>query len=193
MSGRSPISHHNLKWWRSRICLVAILVVVSLTSSVQAGHQSDKYVILPNPKLIGCKTSNCPEMLPDHGADSKVVYPWQVIVDFTDGGIMGLTALYDQPTTMDEVKAAIDERYGKWAFPAGSSDRLQLWRIEPEKFVINLSVNDDGMVQVIYLIFDPKHPLSDPVRKKFLDRLDATHPDGFTRKMIQNSLTPQSR
>ena len=72
----------------------------------------------------------------------------------------------------------------------GSGEALA---VEPEKFVINLAVNDDGMVQVIYLTFDAKHPLSDPARKKFLERLDATHPDGFARKLVLESLTPQSR
>lgn len=70
---------------------------------------------------------------------------------------------------------------------------MRIWRIEPEKFVISMSTNDDGMVQVIYLAFDPKHPVSDPVRKKLLERIDASHPDPFARKMVVDSMTPESR
>lgn len=94
---------------------------------------------------------------------------------------------------MNDVKAAIDERYGKWANASNSTAPVKLWRVEPEKLAIQLAVNDDGMVQLIYLIFDARHPASEPVRKKLLERFDATHPDDFARKQLLHSMTPQSR
>lgn len=127
-------------------------------------------VILPNPKLIGCSTTACPPVLPD-GKDSRSVYPWQVSLDYNNGSVIGLTALYDDPTTLKDVKAVIDERYGKWAWAANVKMDGGSWRVEPENFVIGLSTNDTGMVQVIYLSFDPKHPTSERVRKQILDRM----------------------
>ena len=51
--------------------------------------------------------------------------------------------------TIEAVEASIDEHYAKWAYgdptPTG-----KLWRIEPEKFVIQLTSQKDGP-QVIYL------------------------------------------
>ena len=190
MAISAPISYHTLRWWGSRLSLAAILVAISLTSSVKAGPEQNKHIVLPNPKLIGCKSFNCPQMLTDSPAEAPT-YPWQVSLDFADGQVVGLTALYDQPTTMDEVKFAIDERYGKWAFAAASSEQIRLWRVEPEKFVISLCTNDDGMVQLVYLIFDARHPLSEPARKKLLERFDATHPSDFARKLLLDRITPQ--
>lgn len=192
----SPPLHfqHSRKWWLSRLSLTAMLVALSLTTSVKAGPERNKSILLPNPKLIGCKSSNCPQMLPDPAAE-EAVSPWQVSLDFADGKVIGLTALYDQPVSINEVRAAIDARYLKWANKS-NDDRtvpVKLWRIEPETVAIQLCVNDDGMVQLIYLIFDARHPLSEPVRKKFLERFDATHPSDFERKMLLDRLTPQSR
>ena len=172
--------------------LAAILFALSLTSSVKAGPDRAKSVILPNPGLIGCKSSNCPQMLPDPSPE-VAAYPWQVSLDLSDGRVIGLTALYDQPVTIDDLQAAVDERYAKWAVKEFRTGPARIWRVEPEKFVISLSKNDEGMVQLIYLIFAAKHPLSDPVRKKFFERLDATHPDPFARKMLLDSMTPHSQ
>jgi hypothetical protein len=50
---------------------------------------------------------------------------------------------------------------GKWAEAKFRTGPVRIWRVEPEKFVMLLGVSDGGMVQLIYLIFDAKHPMSD--------------------------------
>jgi hypothetical protein len=126
-----------------------------------AGQASKKHFVLPNLKLIGCKAPACSQMLPDQIAYSDAIYPWQVWVDFTDGKVIGLTAFYDQPTTIEDVQAAVDELYGKWAMADFRTGPVRLWRVEPEKFAINVSQAGSGMVQLIYLTFGAKHPMSD--------------------------------
>ena len=83
-----------------------------------------------------------------------------------------MTVLYDQPTTIDEVKAAVDERYGKWAQPEFGSSPLRIWRVEPEKFAIQLSVADKkdekrniaeaGTKQAIYIAFGGRSACNAP-------------------------------
>jgi len=51
-----------------------------------------------------------------------------------------MTALYDRSLPLDDVRAAIDERYGKWAIPEFANSSIKIWRVEPEKFAIQLSV-----------------------------------------------------
>lgn len=128
----------------------------------KAGHGSGKHFILPNPALLGCNAANCTQMLPDEIAQPDAIHPWQMLVDFNGNRIIGLIALYDQPTTMDDVQAAVDEHYGQGALADFRTGPVRLWRVEPpNKFVINLSVAANGMVQLIYLTYDPKHPTSD--------------------------------
>jgi hypothetical protein len=100
-------------------------------------------------------------VLPDKTADPDATYPWQVLVDINGGEVIGLIALYDQPTTMDDLQAAVDERYGKFAMAQFRTGPARLWRVEPEKTTIQLSVAGTGMVQLIYLTFGANHPASD--------------------------------
>jgi hypothetical protein len=58
-------------------------------------------------------------------------------------------AVYDKSVTIDDVEASINEHYSKWVY-GKPTPTLKLWRIEPEKFVIQLSSHKSGP-QVIYL------------------------------------------
>ena len=148
----------------------AAMVRRALYRPPSAGGPPGK-VILPDPKLIRCSTSACPSVLPD-GKDPRVVYPWQVLLDYNNGSVVGLTALYDDPTSVDDVRAAINERYGKFAFDSNGKTPVNLWRVEPEKLAISLSTNEYGMVQLIYLTFDPKHPTSEKVTTQIMDHME---------------------
>jgi len=127
-------------------------------------------VILPNPKLIGCSPSSCPPVLPAV-TDPRVVNPWQVSLDYTSGSVIGLVALYDEPVSIDDVQAAVNERYGSWALADFRTGPARLWRVEPEHLAIQLSQTDSGMVRLIYLTFDAKHPTSERAMKKILDHM----------------------
>ena len=78
--------------------------------------------------------------------------------------LYGMTATYDKSIPVEDVRAAIDERYGRWALPLDDpSGPVKLWRVEPEKFAIQLSVADKkdekmniadaGTKQAIYIAF----------------------------------------
>jgi len=134
----------------------------AVSAQATPAHDSNKRIVLPNPALLGCKTGNCTQVLPDEDAGPDAVYPWQVLVDFTDGKVIGLIAYYDQPTTIDDVQAAVDERYGKWAEADFRTGAVRIWRVEPpQKFVIQLGRSGGGMAQLIYLTYGAKHPMSD--------------------------------
>jgi hypothetical protein len=148
------------------------------TTSTASGRGA--HIVLPNASLIGCKTPSCYHVLPDASSDASVVYPWQVRLDFNQPAVIGLTALYDQPTTIDAVQAAVDERYGSWALENFRTGPVRLWRVESEKLAIQLAVNDDKMVQLIYIsLVDARHPTSDHVAARILSReCDKTDPFG---------------
>jgi len=100
-----------------------------------------------------------------------VVYPWQVSLDYNDGSVIGLTALYDGPTSVSDVRAAVNERYGKFASDSNGKTPVNLWRVELEKLAISLSTNELGMVQLIYLSFDARHPTSEKAMQRILDHM----------------------
>jgi hypothetical protein len=137
--------------------VAALVMTGGLILSGGGRAQTPKVVILPNVKLLRCQAASCSQLLPDRPAGFDAIFPWQVSTDIDHGAVIGLTALYDKPTSFDVIKTAIDEKYGKWALPWSSKGPVELWRIEPEKFVIQLGTTDSGMTQVIYLVFGAKH------------------------------------
>jgi hypothetical protein len=97
--------------------------------------------------------------------EANAVFPKQTIIDMNQNCLYGMTVSYDKTVPLADVKAAIDERYGKWALPSNddAAVSVKLWRVEPEKFAIQLSVGDKktekmkiadaGTKQVIYIAF----------------------------------------
>jgi hypothetical protein len=147
--------------------LVAMMLAMSLTSQGQVKPGTSKRVILPNPKLLKCVSSDCSQLWQDKAPDANDIRPKQVVVDLLrdDYCPTGVMAHYDKSVSIDDLKAAIDERYGKWAMAHFTSGPVMLWRVESEKFVISLSTSDKqeeereglepGTKTVIYLSFQP--------------------------------------
>lgn len=145
--------------------VIGLIFVLGLTLGLAAGRYATdgSHVVLPNPKLLRCKTSDCFPLWLGESAQGNGVFPKQVIVDVNKDCIYGLTASYDKSVPIDEIKSAIDGRYGKWATPESVDTPLKLWRVEPEKFAIHLStagrederknLAEAGTKQVIYIAF----------------------------------------
>jgi len=124
--------------------LVTILVVmatIGATSSGQSDHKNEIDLVLPNPQLLRCKSSACSQLWEDKPAKVDAIYPRQLIVDiFGDGKCpRGILALYEKSVSIDQLKASIDSRYGKWALAENASSPVKLWRVESEKFAIQLA------------------------------------------------------
>jgi hypothetical protein len=66
-------------------------------------------------------------------------------------------AYYDQPVSFDDVAALLEARYGPPSYDSLLPPR-EGWPVEPEKFAIQLSKSDEGMVRIAYLIFGAAHP-----------------------------------
>jgi hypothetical protein len=71
-------------------------------------------------------------------------------------------AIYDKTVSVDEIRASLDRRYGRWALDGNRTSAVKLWRVESEKFAIQLATVGDkmeemeGMKQIIYLSFPSK-------------------------------------
>jgi hypothetical protein len=65
----------------------------------------------------------------------------QLSIDVYRSCLYGMTARYDKSVPFQEIKAAIDQRYSKWALDtnADATVPVKLWRVVPEKFAIQLA------------------------------------------------------
>lgn len=170
---------------RNMVAMVAVMATMGLASCGQVKHENGRHVVLPSSKLLGCTSSGCSQLWQDNPAEANAIYPRQVIIDIfgNDSCPRGVAALYEKSISTDDIKAALDQRYGKWALAETATLPVKLWRVEPEKFAIQLAMTDDrtqertgdqalaqalsqtfehsersnvaegGMKQVIYLVF----------------------------------------
>jgi hypothetical protein len=144
--------------------IAAVVLTVGLAHCQTATEEKSARLVLPNAKLLRCKSSDCFQLWLEKPAEANAVFPKQLIIDMNQNCLYGMTALYDKSIRVEDVRAAIDERYGKWALPLDDrSGPVKLWRVEPEKFAIQLSVGDKetekmniadaGAKQTIYIAF----------------------------------------
>jgi hypothetical protein len=130
----------------------AIMVAVSLTPCGTAKDMSGGHVVLPNSKLVGCRASTCSQVWQDIRRDAAPLYPQNISIDIKDGAVLGIMAHYDKSVSVDDIKTAIDDHFGKSTYVIDNETApVKVWRVESEKIAIQLATEDDGMKQVIYL------------------------------------------
>jgi hypothetical protein len=119
--------------------LAAVLII---SAPVCSPAQQDKAtIILPNPKLLTCRGADCSQLWSNSSANNTV-FPKQLRIDVEAGCLYGMTAIYEKTISFDDMKSAIDQQYGQWKIPGFEKTQLGLWRVESEKFAIQLSISD---------------------------------------------------
>ena len=129
--------------WRMMAAVGCLLA--SLCAGAQAGGSTRK-VVLPSPQLIHCRAAECSQLWKQDSSDGGIVYPAQVLTDFVNGEIVGLTAVYDKSVTNEEIEAAVIALYG-----TSTKVLPNIWRIESEQLVISIFAGRDGAKQITYL------------------------------------------
>lgn len=143
--------------------LAAMVLMLGLACGQAVTEETGSRIVLPNPKLLRCKSSDCYHVWLEKAADTNALFPEQVTMDMNQSCLYGITARYDKSIPLGDIRAAIDEHYGKWAVPELANSPLRIWRVEPEKFAIQLSIAtkkderrniaEAGTKQAIYIAF----------------------------------------
>jgi len=149
-----------------------LVLMLGLACSRTAIGENSKRIVLPNPRLLRCNYSDCYQMWLEKTFGANGVFPKQFSVDMNGNCLYGMTALYDKSVPIEDITAAIDEQYGKWAISEPEKLPLKLWRVEPEKFAIQLStaskqdekrkIADAGTKQVLYIAFGGRSACNAP-------------------------------
>ncbi len=142
---------------------LAAMVLVFGLPICQLAKEDKATIILPNPKLLTCRSADCSQLWSEESTNTNAVSPKQLIIDSDHGCPYGMTAVYEKSVSVDDLRAVVNDRYEKWSVPGFEKSQLKLWRVEPEKFAIQLSVldkNDEkkhvgeaGTKRLIYLAF----------------------------------------
>jgi hypothetical protein len=123
---------------------IGCLFFSSLCASAQTRTHK---IVLPNPQLIHCNSAQCSQLWKEDSSDRDAAYPAQILTDFVNGSIVGLTAVYNKSMSVEAIRTAINDRYATWTV----KDLNGMWRVEPERLVIQLTERADGTKQLVYL------------------------------------------
>jgi len=142
--------------------VIAALVLTLGLTHFQGAKEEKSRVVLPDPKLLRCGSSNCSGLWLG-GRQPSDVFPKQLHLDLNQNCVYGLTAFYDKSVSIHDIELAIDEHYLESKNLDFEKTRMRLWRVEPEKFAIQLSEADKkdekreaveaGTKYVIYIAF----------------------------------------
>ena len=120
--------------------LAALGLLLCLVAASVSSENVPK-IVLPNPGLLNCSLATCAQLWSDDAGTPGAIFPARLSLDTAGSCIYGFTARYDPKTRFEEIRAAVDSKYGSYArqMNSDSSVRLKLWRVEPQKFSIQLS------------------------------------------------------
>jgi hypothetical protein len=84
-----------------KVIATAALALV-LAAFQTAKEQNGGRLVLPNPKLLQCRSSDCSQLW-SVKSEADGVFPRQIIVDMDHNCIYGVTALNDKSVSVDAV------------------------------------------------------------------------------------------
>ena len=162
-----------------RIAIASLGFLVLAYAVAAKAPENPRHIALPNPRLLGCGAPTCQLWL-EENLPADAIYPLRMNLDIFDGfdppklrgadqngAPYGLITWYDKSVLPEEVEAAINSVYGRSMVRDTEDTPVKLWRVESEKFVIQLvkcgkhfDGCDEGNIQLIYLAFVPKAPNS---------------------------------
>jgi hypothetical protein len=130
-----------------RLIGVVGCLLAALGSHAQTAG-SKREIVMPNPQLIHCHSAGCSQLWKQNPASGGAVYPAQIMTDFVNGEVVGLTAVYDKSVSASELRAAIEALYGGSTFHGVA---ISTWRVESHRFSISMFDGADGAQKVTYL------------------------------------------
>jgi hypothetical protein len=143
--------------------LAALVMLLGLAYGQTAKEENYSHIVLPNPKLLRCGSSDCSRLWLEQ-REVNAVFPKQLLIDMNQDCLYGLQALYDKSVSVQDIEVAIDEHYLASKNTDFEKSPLRLWRAESEKFAIQLSADDKkdvkkqladeaGTKRIIYIAF----------------------------------------
>jgi len=124
---------------------------IHIGKSDEQGDASERSLRLLNTSVFGRSTDDAIVLLEPKRPGA--IDPETIMVDVNDGLYFAATVDYPKESGFLNARQALNARYGKWEKASfASNPTMGLWRNEVQKFVIQLTEDDDNL-QIIYIKF----------------------------------------
>ena len=131
-------------FWTATVVLIACL-----TGHGQTGKETRRHVVLPDPKMIRCISSDCYQLWLNGPPQSGDIYPERVVLSLLGKHCpYGVSAIYDKSISFDDLQAALEEHYGKGETKHWTKAALMIWHVGSGDFSIMLDTADKRISKV---------------------------------------------
>lgn len=151
--------------------VIATLIFLLGLAHFQAPEKEKSHVVLPSPQLLRCKSADCYQLWSEK-PEADAIFPNQLLMDMNQDCLYGMEAIYDKSVSLHDIESAINEHYSGSKMADFEKTHLRLWRVESEKFSIQLSesnkktekmgLGEVGTKHAIYIAFGGKSACAIP-------------------------------
>ncbi len=134
---------------KMRRIIASVIFMACLASHGQVKNEPAQHIVLPNPKLVRCVSSNCSPLWQDNPSSVDGVYPEQMDISLFNYKCPFLViARYGKSVSFNDLQAAIEKQYGKGTIQHWTKTTPWLtWHLESEKLDIRLRTLDKRMAK----------------------------------------------
>ena len=81
----------------------AVVLMLGMAHGQTAKEENRSRIVLPNPKLLRCKSSDSYQLWLENSADTNAVFPKQVSIDMNQNCLYGIRAIPDQSVSLEDI------------------------------------------------------------------------------------------
>ena len=110
-------------------------------------------VYIPQKDIVGSHIDNQLHLLSTDNSSQRTIYPIGVSIDVDAGKITGVVFHYEKSVAIHLIESEVNNTFSEWKVkPSTNNDvGVRLWRVEPMRFTIQLSTDNDGNPKLVYL------------------------------------------
>jgi|SRR5579863_8096647 len=107
--------------------------------------------VVPNTNVLG-ESILAPLVVFQEGVViERRVYPEEIAIVMKSGRVNEIRAQYPADVSFESLQTEMDKKYGQWRLKMAEKVPLRVWRVLPQKFVVQLALNDDRKVILSYV------------------------------------------
>lgn len=112
-------------------------------------------VVLPNPEILGASPASENQILAI-SSNRTNHSPKEVRLVLVDGNIDEIQAFYSDKVAFEHIATAIGSHYREFEMADLHRENFRLWRVQPKKFVIQLSEYEGDRLLILTRIREPR-------------------------------------
>ena len=137
----------------AKVVMLRTLMSLSLALLGSSGFASDA-IAIPNPELLGANPSLAKQILTVDSTGPNT-FPKELRLIVKSGAVDEIQAFYSDKIEINQIAATVDAHYKQHEMPSQRGKDFRLWRVLPQRFVIQLSTYEGDRLLIFTRMKEP--------------------------------------